>query len=100
MKITRIPRVASRRRRNLSFLRLSFEKLPTASRLLRFADHLPISFTSGFKTTPNCALTSARASSISRRTSSALAPPRLTMKLPCFGEICARPICFASGSLD
>ena len=51
----------------------------------------PSSTISGSSSTPNASRTVARASTISASTSSARAPPRLTMTLACFGLICAAP---------
>src|SRR5438105_12509338 len=52
----------------------------------------PMTRTSGSSSMPNRSKTRFRISAIKASTSSALAPPRLTMKFACFSEICAPPI--------
>jgi hypothetical protein len=51
----------------------------------------PKSFTSGMSRTPKRSSTASCIRRMSRSTSAALAPPRLTMKFACSVEICAPP---------
>ena len=61
------------------------------SRITPADHHSPIMRTSASRATPLCSLTRFRASSISARTSSARAPPRLTIKFACWSENAAPP---------
>src|SRR5260370_31895622 len=56
-------------------------------------DARPMTRISGSSSMPNRSWTRSRISAIKASTSSALAPPRLTMKFACLGETCAPPIC-------